>query len=81
MLLLDACWAFFFFFFCEWRGLGLGVAEGQTSIIRLCGATGLSPLVGRRLGWFHRGASMTGGYRERQGLWSVCVGGLNGNSG
>ena len=27
-------------------------AEGQTSIIRRCGATGLAPLVRGRLGWF-----------------------------
>lgn len=36
----------------EEAGLGLRVLEGQTSIVRHGGDTGLSALVGRRLGQF-----------------------------
>lgn len=48
-------------------------AEGQTSIIRHCGATGLAPLVRGRLGWFAEDL-VRAAERERD-----RPGGLNGN--
>lgn len=73
---VDACFRLLLFVYlcifigAEEAGPGLGVLKGQTSIIRRCGATGLSPLVGGRLGWFAEELLWLGGLDR---------GGLNGN--